>query len=86
MKLIVEIPEDVKEKIAIMGLDRLDVWNIRSVSKAISDGIPLDDIKAEIKSMYHKVEFMDEHGSGYNSALDDVVEVINKYIGEKKQR
>ena len=43
----------------------------------------INDIKTEIKSMYHKVEFMDEYGSGYNSALDDVVEVINKHIGEK---
>lgn len=48
MKLVIDIPKDVKEKIAIMGLDRLDVWNIRSVSKAISDGTPLDDIRKEI--------------------------------------
>lgn len=41
MQIVIDIPEDVKEKIAIMGLDRLDVWNIRLVSKAISDGIPL---------------------------------------------
>ena len=67
MKLVIDISEEVKEKIAIMGLDRLDVWNIRLVSKAISDGIPLDDIK----------NYLNEDTNLYR--LYDAINIIEAY-------
>ena len=49
MKLIIDIDNEIQNKISVMGLDRLTPDDIRTVSKAISHGTPLDDIKAEIR-------------------------------------
>ena len=48
MKLIIDIDDEIQNKISVMGLDRLTPDDIRIVSKAISHGIPLDDIKLKI--------------------------------------
>ena len=53
MKIVIDIPEELKHKISLMGLDRLEKKDISEVSKMISKGTPLEkefeDIKTEIK-------------------------------------
>ena len=83
-KIVIDIPEDVKEKIAIMGLDRLDVWNIRLVSKAISDGILLDDIKAEIIEHAYPVCY-DRNSIEKGMTLTGIMQVFDKHIGERSE-
>lgn len=54
MKLIIDIPEEtfneVREK------ENIDITTLNSSIRAIENGTPLDDVKAEIKSWYWQVE------------------------------
>ena len=42
----------------------------------------LEDIRAEIYLIEKEEEFMNEYNSGYNSAIYDIINIINKH--EKK--
>ena len=50
-----------------------------------SDNSVFEDIKAEIESKEVEVEFMNDWRRGYNSAIYDVIRVIDKYISGKEQ-
>ena len=88
MKLVIDIPQKVKEAFDKASKDDINFcfYDYNSViGKAIKYGTPLDDVRQEIKSMYHTVEFMDEFGSGYNYALDEIIEIIDKHIGKRNK-
>ena len=77
MKLIIDIPEEIyiEKKEDYIG-DTLD--------RAIANGIPLEDIKAEIED---NDEYMyDNYGlSVYAIRTDDVLAILDKHIKENKQ-
>ena len=70
MKLIIDIPD--------YDLDNVQVGSIASkmIFKAVKNGIPLEDIKAEIES--HIIE---SNGLDFNSALYIALKIIDKHIG-----
>lgn len=82
MKLIVDIPEEVKqefdktESIALKGA-YFDLDGI--IGKAIQNGIPLDDVKAEFKSSY-PTNYMGEpelNGAACHFSLNKVFEILD---------
>ena len=81
IKLIIEIPkydyEEVRRLVAYNGV-------IATVCKAIVNDTPLDSVKAEIQKKYREVAFMDEFGSGYNYAIDEVLEILGN-IGKESE-
>lgn len=66
MKLIIDIPEEAYEQIVEAGdLDYLEVIT------AIENGIPLDDVKAEIDKLYDRIRpYNIDVSDGLNMALD----------------
>ena len=86
VKLIIELQkkeyEGFKELIAInIGGRCSGKGIIRSCLNAVKNGIPLDDVKAEIEKKYREAEFMNEFSGGYNHAINEVLEVL-KSIGK----
>lgn len=50
MKIVIDIPDELKHKNSLMGLDRLENKDIREVSKTISNGTPLEKVFEGIKA------------------------------------
>ena len=83
VKLIIEIPKVEYELIVgehevIVGSG---VCELKTLPKAVAEGIPLDDVKAEIEE---KISHYD-HFQGSNTAhgLEIALEIIDKHIGDK---
>ena len=80
VKLIIEIPkkeyENFKELIAIniFGM-RSGKGIIQTCLNAVKNGIPLDDVKAEIKALPYDTD-------PYEYAIDDVIEILDN-VGRK---
>lgn len=78
MRILIDIPEEVKHKVYAYGLS-LSPSDKDQLIRAITNGIPLDKIKAEIDRLhYHpKLDFIKN---------DEVVEmalyIIDKYRGD----
>ena len=74
VKLIIEIPKEEYEFIK----SSFSAQPRHSYSKMILNGIPLDDVKAEITAL--------RYGSDtYKNAIDDVIEIIDSVgKGESK--
>ena len=74
MKLIIDIPDDYYEIIKHNVDNHLTDYRPFEI---IGNGIPLDDVKAEIANMDGEI-------NGYYVHKDDVLSVIDKYMrGEK---
>ena len=81
MKLIIDIPEDIYQTFhntqPRMGDEGMD-----SICQAIGNGIPLDKIRKEIRSM--KIfPVVSRDGLFYNAGILDAIEIIDKYKGEQ---
>ena len=71
VKLIIEIPKELHEAL----LNGYEEPYSRMFSDVVKNGIPLDDVKAEIEAK-EMVETNIER-QFYNMALGDVIEIIN---------
>lgn len=83
MKLIIDIPdnyvEDFKIEQKFLGDELTDNANRYAMARySIVNGIPLEDIKTEIKEVQGFAFRTNEEYEGLNMAL----EIIDKYIGE----
>lgn len=81
IKLIIEIPQDfyeiTKDKVAKNMTNTLS-------AESIAKGVPLDDIKAEIKGLsgfYYKVTGIREMDT-VRSVLSDVNSIIDKHVAD----
>ena len=83
MKLIVDIDDEIQNKISVMGLDRLTLNDIRTVSKAISHGTPLDDIKAEIDQKQYDFMADKDYDEGIRFGLMLAYQILDKHISGK---
>ena len=84
MKLIIDIPDHVYEWVkntGKFGMYRLDT------AKVIQNGIPLDDVKAEIEEYRSTIDRAISEDElkieGMKEAYTDCLEIINKYIGKE---
>ena len=70
MKLIVDIPKDVKGIIDRKGTNE----NVtETLWQAVKNGIPLEDIKAEIENLPTRYCDLD-----YNLAVEDVLQILGE--------
>ena len=72
MKLIIDIPDRIYK---INQNRTLNITDSEILEKAVRSGIPLDDVKAEIKTK-EMVE-TDIERQFYNMALDDVNKILD---------
>ena len=80
MKLIIDIPEkEYKECIQRCEWDTLTL-GVKLIH-FVQDGIPLEDIKAEIVD----IEEPDHDFEGFYYCLNEVMKIIDKHIKENKQ-
>ena len=84
MKLIVDIDDEIQNKISVMGLDRLTPDDIRTVSRAISHGTPLDDIKAEIDQKQYDFMADKDYDEGIRFGLMLAYQILDKHISVKE--
>lgn len=63
MKLVIDIPDDEYAEVKALKYPVL-------LEKAVQDGIPLDDVKAEIKALPYDTD-------PYEYAIDDVIEILD---------
>ena len=90
MRLIIDIPEAVRTTIINRANNGVAMHiGIQAVMvKAIVDGTPLDDIKAEISSnlitdgQVIEGEYFAEDAEYINHGLNMALEIIDKHIGE----
>ena len=73
MKLIIDIPEDIFNK-ALNGR-----YKCKECFDAITNGISLDKIRAEIEQNTDGNNHCDEYLDGYNNGMKDALEIIDKY-------
>lgn len=80
MKLIIDIPEEVKETFDKADNINFCFYDYNSViGKAIRNGTPLDDIKAEIKTAC-----TDNYGNEKDISYEHIAYIIDKHIGKEK--
>lgn len=90
VKLIIEIPKEDMEFIRKTSFvedertmfkqspsDRQGTMMLFRLMDSVKDGIPLDDVKAEIQKKYREVEFMDAFSGGCNYAIGEVLEILD---------
>ena len=90
MKLVIDIPQEVKEAFDKASKDDINFcfYDYNSViGKAIKNGTPLDDIKAEFTSCYPKNVYgeLELGGRSCVFSLNKVFEILDKHTG-KDQR
>ena len=85
MKLIIDIPSEMLEDAKADML--LDI-ELSHITKAIANGIPLEDIKAEIEALEDEIMTITRCKDGtYYDTLNGIelaLNVIDKHIGETK--
>ena len=74
VKLIIEIPRNEYEYTCERTLSDRSIWD-----DAIRKGIPLDDVKAEIKEYKHG------NGNMFACGLTKAIEIIDKHIEGDKE-
>ena len=80
MKLIIDIPEEkwkITQKRMYCNIFDLDMWY------AIKKGVPLDDIKAEIKLI--KEAELQIYGKESWNFVGKCLEIIDKHSGKEKE-
>jgi hypothetical protein len=78
MKLIIDIPEDVRIAISRMGLLRIPDEMQTKVDKAIQHGTPLDNVRAKIEEI--------ETYDGLYIDRAYVLQIIDKYKAERSDK
>ena len=78
MKLIIDIPEDVRIAISQMGLLRIPDEMQKNVDKAIQHGTPLEQIRAEIEQIADEEQ---KHDGNWAIGLRYAIKIIDKYRG-----
>ena len=78
MKLIIDIDEDVRIAISRMGLLRIPDEMQKKVDKAIQHGVPLEQIRAEIKAYQSDAFYSDD--VMMNKKV--ILEIIDKHMVE----
>ena len=84
MKLIVEIPQEVKEAFDKANKDDINFcyYDYNSlIGKAIKNGLPLDKITSKIDAEIKGGSHCDEYIDGYEDGLKEALKIINKFIG-----
>ena len=76
MKLIIDIPSEMLEDAKADML--LDI-ELPHITKAIANGIPLDDIKAEIQE-----EISLPNHTWFGGGMEYCLDIIDKHIGESE--
>ena len=79
MKLIIEIDKELKSAIYNCGLF-LNPVDKTSLINAINNGIPLDDITAELTE-WHNMKHSSLSDANYQIMLD----IIDRHIGERSE-
>lgn len=82
IELVIKIPEEIYKASQIIDVKYEDV--IQIPLEVIAKGIPLDKIRAEIEELKPN----NPNFKGYfeqNVALNKVLEVIDKYMGESEK-
>ena len=83
MKLIIDIPEEEYERIKDIPNDYKLL-----IHKAVANGTPLDDVKAEMESLidWHDcpIELDNGNDSWYCQAVNQCLEIIDKHISGKE--
>ena len=79
MQIVIDIPENLY-KATLNGLDANEIWDLRL---AVKNGIPLDNLRAEIEELDGKYVIGDyatygEHSPKYVQLME-VLRIINKY-------
>lgn len=77
MQIVIDIPEELKQKID-EGFTNQVITN--KLWDTTRNGIPLDKIKAEIR------EHCERHFIDGDIIAADVLEIINKHIGESEDK
>ena len=80
MKLIIDIPEEVRIAISQMGLLRIPDEMQKNVDKAIQHGTPLEQIRDEVNKL-KKVS----DGNKVYVGINDVLDIIDKYRARSKE-
>ena len=84
MKLIIDIPDKDYEE--IMSDKKYQPRNLSWFERRIANGIPLDDIKAEIQKALDEDKATDTENAKVQAiALMWCLEVIDKHIGGDKE-
>ena len=75
MKLIIDIPDNVYEMVMNTGTFGIYRFN---TAKAIKNGIPLDDVKAEIQAKYDSIPWRYiQYDDGWIDALEWVLYILD---------
>ena len=78
MKLIIDIDEEIYKSIKIGMRNRDDMAEI---GEAVENGIPLDDLRAEIADLADSDAYGD-YQQGFNFGLMRAAQIIDKYRNE----
>lgn len=79
MKVLIDIPEDIRVAIGQMGLLRIPDEMQKKVDKAIQHGTPLEQIRDEVNKL-KKVS----DGNKVYVGINDMLDIIDKYRGDKE--
>ena len=79
-----ELVKKVLEQNSLIDAMNLIVFKAYKYGRKENESV-LEDIKAEVSRKLREVDFMDEYSSGYNSAIDDVIDIIDNYINRKEE-
>lgn len=80
MKLIIDIP-DISYKWVKTVMNREGAVLFDEIYQAVGEGIPLEDIKAEIQGNYPLYLCPNP----YEQAINDVLQILDKHIKENKE-
>ena len=89
MKLVIDIPQEVKEAFDKASKDNINFcfYDYNSViGKAIKNGTPLDDIRKEIEQLNpvdYGSMFSYESHNGAKDMKRDALDIIDKHIGKR---
>ena len=85
MKLIIDIDEKAYNGcVKLKNNDDMGILGFHLIN-ATANGIPLEDIKAEIEEEKLDVDLDIGNETIYNNAINDVLEILDKHIKENKQ-
>lgn len=83
MKLIIDIPENIIEG-AKSSPNYYPIYHFEKMWRAIINGIPLDNLRAEIDEQKNHRGFDEDDMCIYKEGLVDALEIIDKYKEEQE--
>lgn len=83
MKLIIDVPEELYNGIECRNPELETEYVCHELMKAVDNGTPLDDVKAEIQAKYDSIPWRNnEYDDGWIEALEWVLFSILDNIGK----